>query len=286
MRQGIDELDHLLTYVQDLDAAAQAYERLGFQLSPTSDITAMGIVNRLALMQPRTPGAANFIELMSVSDASKLPPAMQPILSGEPGIKSMVMMSRDVPAAHAALSARGYPFAAPAHVRREWVIPGEASVWPEFDVLLPIPAPLAFNVCQYHNVELYLRQDWLDHPNGARHMLACLAVSPNPSATCAYYAELFGTQARPDGHGGLVVSPAATELVIYGEQAFAERYGVASPAKTGPGYVGYRIAVDALPHLRTLLSTNNVACQDHGDRIVIGPQWACGNLIEFVEVQS
>lgn len=286
MSQGIDELDHLLTYVPDLDQATLAYERLGFQLTPPSDITAMGIVNRLALMQPRTPGSANFIELMSVKDASLLPGPMQSILSGAPGIKSMVMMSRDVPAAHTALTARGYPFAEPAHVRREWAIPGEPSVWPEFDVLLPIPAPLAFNVCQYHNLELYLRPDWLKHPNGARHVLACLAVSPDPAATGAYFAELFGTQARDDGHGGLAISPAATELVIYDAQAYAERYGHAPAAQDGPAFAGYRIAVESLARLRALLADNGVEFQDHPDRLVVGPQFACGNLVEFVEADA
>lgn len=284
MKPGIDELDHLLTYVHDLDDASRAYESLGFNLSPVSDITTMGIVNRLALMQSRTPGAANFIELMAVRDASRLPPAMQSILSGQPGIKSMVMMSRDVSAAHAALTARGYPFSTPAHVRREWIIPGEPSVWPEFDVLLPIPAPLAFNVCQYHNVDLYLRQDWLRHPNGARHLLACLTVASDPAATAAYYAELLGQPVHEDGHGGLSVSPAATELLIYDPQRFATRYDHAVQAEASPAFVGYRIGVDAITHLRELLAANGVPCQDHGDRIVVGPQFACGNLIEFVEV--
>jgi len=284
MSQDIDELDHLLTYVQDLDAAAQAYARLGFRPTPLSDITSMGIVNRLIPMRPRTPGAANFIELMAVRDASRLPDAMRPILSGRQGIKSMVMMSRDVAATHARLTERGYPFAPPAHIRREWAIPGEGSVWPEFDVLLPIPAPLAFNVCQYHNVELYLREDWLEHPNGAQHVLACLAVSSDPAATIGYFAKLFSREARRDADGGHAVSPGATDLVVYDPQAFAERYGITPAQGADARFAGYRVAVRSLADLRGLLARNQVAHEDAGKRILVGPDAACGNLIEFVEL--
>jgi len=284
MSQDIDELDHLLTYVHDLDAAAQAYQRLGFRPTPISDITSMGIVNRLIPMRPRTPGAANFIELMAIRDANRLPEAMRPVLSGSQGIKSMVMMSRDVASAQPRLVERGYPFAPPAHVSREWVIPGEGSVWPEFDVMLPIPAPLPFNVCQYHNVELYLREDWLEHPNGAQHMLACLAVSSDPAATIDYFARLFGRQARQDANGGHAVSPGATELVVYDRQAFEERYGFAPEPGTDARFAGYRVAVRSLAGLHVLLDANQVAHQNTPDRILVGPEAACGNLIEFVEL--
>lgn len=286
MSQDIDELDHLLTYVQDLDAAARAYERLGFRLTPTSDITTMGIANRLIPMRPRTPGAANFIELMAVRDTGRLPEAMRPILSGHQGIKSMVMMSRDIAGAQARLAERGYPFAPPAHISREWVIPGEGSVWPEFDVMLPIPAPLAFNVCQYHNVELYLREEWLEHPNGAQHMLACLAVSTEPSATIGYFAALFGRQAREGADGGHAVSPGATDLVVYDAQAFEQRYGFAPEPGADARFAGYRVAVRSLAKLHALLDGNQVAHQNAHDRILVGPDAACGNLLEFVELNA
>ena len=38
--------------------------------------------------------------------------------------------------------------------------------------------------------------------------------------------------------------------------------------------------------LRDLLAENGVEFQDHPDRLVVGPQFACGNLIEFVAANA
>ncbi|MEK7944147.1 VOC family protein [Pigmentiphaga sp. YJ18] len=280
---GIEELDHLMTYVADLDAAGTAYERLGFRLTPVSNIASMGIANRLVPMRPRTPGAANFIELMGVADASLLPAPMREVLSGAPGIKSMVMMTGDAQAAHRMLVDAGYPFAAPSHVRREWAIPGEGSVWPEFDVLLPIPAPLKFNVCQYHNVELYLREDWLEHPNTAESLLAAIGVASDARSAAAYFERLFGVAAVRSADGGHAVSPGRTELVLYEPAAFEARFGCPAPAGgDGVAYAGMRIAVRDRDRLAALLDANGVPHARVGG-IVVDPRSACGNVIEFVE---
>src|SRR5690606_22162239 len=137
-------------------------------------------------------------------------------------------------------------------------IPGEGSVWPEFDVLLPIPAPLAFNVCQYHNVELYLRKDWLEHPNGAQHLLACLAVSTEPEKTIDYYAQLFGKTRSKNADGSYAVSPGKTELVVHDARTFPEHYPAKLPHQAETAFVGYRIAVQSLTRLRALLDGNQV----------------------------
>jgi len=280
---GIEELDHLMTYVADLDAAAADYERLGFRLTPISHISAMGIANRLVPMRPRTPGAANFIELMGVADASRLPAPMREVLAGEPGIKSMVMMTRDAHAAHRLLADAGYPFAPPSHVRREWAIPGEGSVWPEFDVLLPVPAPLKFNVCQYHNVELYLREDWLEHPNTAQTLLAAIGVADDVRPAIAYFERLFGVAAVCGADGGHALSPGRTDLVLYEPAAFEARFGCAAPAAgDGVAYAGMRIAVSDRLRLAGLLAANEVPFTE-ASGIVVGPRSACGNVIEFVE---
>ncbi len=107
----------------------------------------MGIVNRLILFADASDGSANFIELMSVSEAARLPPAMAALLSGDEGIKSMVLSLGDVDSARAHFVALGCPFGPPVHVRREWRLSATESVWPEFDVLLPVNDVIA-KICQ------------------------------------------------------------------------------------------------------------------------------------------
>lgn len=282
MKNGIAEIDHLLSYVADLDAASAAYERLGFRLTPGSQIGAMGIANRLALMSPLTAGTGNYIELMAAADRPRLPPPMAAMLSGAEGVKSMVMATADAHKAQAELVANGYDFAPPVHVKREWVIPGEGSVWPEFDVMLPIAAPLPFNLCRYYNLELYLRPDWRTHPNGARHLAASFAVAPDAHATARYYETLFGKAATLGADGAWIVKTAAVELAIYDPLSFAARFGVAPSPGNTPHYAGYRVAVANADALRALLARNQVATIPTVLGIAVQ---ACGNVIEFVEVR-
>ncbi|MBX3500377.1 MAG: VOC family protein [Alphaproteobacteria bacterium] len=280
MRNGIAEIDHLLTYVADLETASAAYERLGFRLTPRSEIGAMGIANRLALLSPLTAGTGNYIELMSAADRGRLPPPMAATLSGAEGVKSMVMATPDAHQAQAELVANGYPFDPPVHVRREWAIPGEGSVWPEFDVMLPIAAPLPFNLCRYFNLDLYLRPDWRTHPNGARHLLATFAVSPDAHATARYYERLFGRAATLGADGAWIVKTAAVELAIYDPLSFAARFGVAVPVADKARYTGYRVSVARLEALHAPFARNKVTTVP----TVLGlAAQACGNVIEFVE---
>lgn len=282
MKNEIAEIDHLLTYVADLDAASAAYERLGFRLTPRSEIGAMGIANRLVLLSPLTAGTANYIELMSATDRTKLPLPMAATLSGAEGVKSMVMATPDAHKAQAELVANGYGFAPPVHVKREWVIPGEGSVWPEFDVMLPIAAPLPFNLCRYFNLDLYRREDWRAHPNGARYLTAAFAVAPDAHAIARYYEALFDKAATLGTDGAWIVKTAAVELAIYDPLSFAACFGIALSAADAPLYAGYRVAVASLDALQARFARDKVAAMPTA--LGLAAQ-ACGNVVEFVEVR-
>jgi hypothetical protein len=276
----IATIDHLLTYVNDLDQAASLFRRMGFTLSPISRIEPMGISNHLVLMQPLVDGFANFLELMAAHDRTRLPSAMAGVLSGEQGTKSMVLGARDAAGAYALMRDRGFDASPAIHVRREWVIaPGE-SVFPEFDVILPIDAELTFNVCQYHNVGLYLRPEWLTHENGARHLRRVLAVAEEPLALASRFGGLFAPSS-------VAVPSAASDgvqLDIITPEAAAAAYGVAATLSGKPAaYLGYVIEVESLPRLRACLDAGSVAYRFEGKRITIDPNAGLGNLIVFTE---
>jgi len=197
----IEAIDHLLTFVPELDAAARTFDALGFTVTPPSEITAMGITNRLILFRDWSGNAAHFIEMMAVTDAGRLPPPMAALLRGPAGIKSMVLSLTDPAAAQARFAAMGLPFGPPRHVRREWKIDASTSVWPEFDVLLPVDDVLAFNGCRYANVELYRRAEWSAHANGVTGFDRVLCSAADPAAAANRLALILGTEAvaRDDG---------------------------------------------------------------------------------------
>jgi hypothetical protein len=194
----VTAVDHLLTFVRELDVAAHFFSRLGFTLTPESRIEAMGIVNRLILFPDAVDGSANYIELMSVFDAARLPPTMARLLSGDEGIKSMVLSLGDVGRARERFVALGCPFGSPVHVRREWKLSASESVWPEFDVLPPVDDVVTFNGCQYRNVDLYRRPAFTTHPNGARAFGRIYCAAADPQAAASRLADILGTTATGD----------------------------------------------------------------------------------------
>jgi len=279
--KAIHAIDHLLTYVHDLDAAASLFRRMGFTPSPVSHIEAMGISNHLVPMRPMTEGFANYIELMSARDPRKLPPAMAQTLSGPEGIKSMVLGTKDAAAAQLAMRSQGFDAAPPIHVKREWVIaPGE-SVFPEFDVILPFPTELTFNCCQYHNVDLYLRPEWLEHANGAQGIRTVFAVAGDPVAVARRFAKLFNASVIA-GDGMACTSAGGVELSVLTTRSAQSEFGldVTSPERDA-AYLGYLIEVRSLDVLVSCLRAGGVEHRVGPNAIYVDPVSGLGNLIVF-----
>ena len=284
--KAISEIDHLLTYVRDLDAAAALFRRMGFTLSPISRIEAMGISNHLVLMTPPTKGFANYIELMAAHDRTTLPPPMVRTLSGGESIKSMVLGAADIDVAQKAIAAAGFDVDAPFHIKREWAIgPGE-SVFPEFDVILPVDAPLVFNCCRYFNVDLYVRPEWLRHENGAQGLRRVIAVANDPVTVAGPFGALFGHIPAPAG-GAVRTTPGQVDLDLMTPDAVKERYiiDVAPLERNAARYVGYVIEVASRKALLGCLDRGKVPYRTLGDDIVVDPATGLGNLIVFTASQ-
>ncbi len=277
--RAVFEIDHLLTYVSSLETAVSTYTRLGFTLTPMSDITAMGIANQLVTFRPRTPGAANFIELMCITDASRLPAPMRHVLSGAEATRVMVLATVDAAQARSMFNALGYPFSAPVHVKREWKLNAKTSVFPEFDVLLPVPAPLMFNACQYRNVDVYLRPEWQNHANTAEMLDAVFAVSDASEPLADAYSKVFSAPVRAVG-STFSVSPGAVTLELYDQQSLSEMTG--SVASASIGFSGFRVLVRDLALCDALLKRNGVPVisRPNGD-LVVTAEHCHGNIVVF-----
>ncbi|ARQ01002.1 VOC family protein [Pseudorhodoplanes sinuspersici] len=282
MPKPIGAIDHLLTYVHELEGAASLFRRMGFTLSPVSHIAPMGISNHLVLMTPVANGFANFIELMAVQDQTKLPAPMAKILSGPQAVKSMVLGAADINTAHAAILKQGFEASPPVHVKREWIIGPSESVFPEFDVILPFPAPLPFNCCRYFNVDLYLRPEWLVHANTAKGIRAVLAVAKEPVALLKTFAAMFDEPLTEDGDRAHVVS-GGIELVVLSSDAAWKKFGVDRKSAGEVGYLGYVIEVESLDALQSSLSAGGIAYRRDGASIYIDPAVGLGNLMIFRE---
>jgi hypothetical protein len=274
----IRELDHLLTYVRDGAAAERVYRALGFTLSPISHIVPMGIVNRLVLFADAAPGAANFIELMAVSDASKLPPPMAALLRGDEGIKSLVLSTDDAANAHAHLSRLGYPFAPPVRVERDWDLGDGMVVTPRFDVLLPVRAGLTFNVCHYHTPELYQRPAWTTHANGVTGISAVIAVVGDPAATATRFAAILGVEAEARIDGVRVLRRGRVALELHPCDG---DLGGLSAVGGAEGYIGCRLRCPDVRVVRRHAAAAALPTRMVGPRLVVDAATACGTMLVF-----
>ena len=278
---GIAAIDHLMTFVPSLDVATDTFERMGFRLSPVSRIDAMGISNRMILMCPRGPRRANFIELMSPHDPDRLPDTMRAMLSGEAGSRSIVLAAGDINTVFDKISENGFSPSAPVHVTREWKIDGEPSVFPEFDVILPIRSPLIFNACQYHNAELYTRPDWLDHPNTAICIKTIFAVSDDLQKT-SFFENLLDHKSQHLAQHEIRYPSSEIDLVVMSRDAAAHKF--AMPANTiSPGFIGYEVTVASLKILTNSLLVGQVPWSEMDGAIKIAPVDGLGNIIVFRE---
>jgi hypothetical protein len=285
MPKPIGAIDHLLTYVHDLEGAASLFRRMGFTLSPVSHIAAMGISNYLVLMRPAVRGFANFIELMGVQDQTKLPAPMRALLSGPQAIKSMVLGAYDIQTAHNAIAGEGFNASSPVHVKREWILGRGESVFPEFDVVLPFPAPLTFNCCRYSNVDLYLRPEWLVHANTAIGIRSVLAVANEPGALARRFSGIFGEPLLDDGDVARVAS-GGVELVVLSPDAARKKFGLDCAPAAEAGYLGYVIDVDSLDVLQSSLSAGDIAFHRDGGSVRVEPAIGLGNLMIFREASG
>ena len=94
MKNGIPEFDHLMCGVKDPAHANQAFEKLGFTVSPLSD-TGLGVSNRCIILTPATTETANYIELMGVTDPENARPEVMALISGDEGIKQLITYTPD-----------------------------------------------------------------------------------------------------------------------------------------------------------------------------------------------
>jgi hypothetical protein len=119
----------------------------------------------------RTPWAFDFIELMAFQPGAQFQDAMNRVLTGSEVTRSIVLAHEDALACAGHLSALGFAPGEAHHVQRKRVMPGE-TLDLEFDVLLPIQAPLEFNVRKYFTLQQYLRDEWTTHAYGVSHLSA------------------------------------------------------------------------------------------------------------------
>lgn len=283
MSAPVVDLDHLMVSVRDAHEAGERFARMGFSVTPRSQLP--GMANRLIVFPSSHPDRNNFLEFLALEDPAKAPAVMSDILRDPDRPASLVMASRDARRAERAFAAKNLEPLPAMQFRRDWVMPGGEVVTPQFVVCIvrPRSSPLAWNVCQYLNPEVYRRPEFVRHVNTAVRFAAAIAVADDVKAVAQYFSRAWDAQARHAEDGATIVSPGEVPLRLYSPEAARGRFsGLAVPAAAGGALlVGFAVAVRDLACARRHVAAAGVAARDQPGGFWIAPAEAAGSLVSF-----
>jgi len=201
----MNEIDHLMSIVPDLDAALAAIRRLGFASQDPSIHTGRGTSNALIVMPER------YWELLSVQEALPSNQFLRDAAS-HPGLFGLALATDDIEHDVTLLSGRGSKTDPRVDYRRDINIGGTAHTASFSTAGIPIASDLHAYVffCQHHSPHLVWQDPGTAHPNGAIAIIGLNIVAPDPSHTAKALELLFGTPANPAKHGYSFVAGSLT----------------------------------------------------------------------------
>lgn len=282
-------IDHLVLCAHDLEAAQQTYRSFGFTVTPKA-VHPFGTANSLVQLQN------NFLELLIVDDAGKIPPmapgkysfaaAAQSYLNARQGMSALVFESGDARADHDEFVGRGLETYDPVDFSRLATLPNGSEVEVSFSLAFLTERQMpgtTFFVCQQHAPEHFWKPQYQRHDNGALDVVEVVMFAPKPAALADFFGKLHGSDNVSAAEGRLTVDTGRGVISVLDPTLSAERLDV--PASFNivetPHFAGYRVAVAELGVVEDLLSKNRVPFRSTDGALQIGPADALGVFIEF-----
>jgi len=201
-------LDHVGVCGSDLNAMAEAYERLGFTLSaqsqqsgrrrPDLPVETYGTANRCAMFHH------GFLELLGIIDRSKYDHDLGKFLARYAGAHIIAFSMDDENANLDRLRASGVPCTGPAYLQRP--VGKDGALFRS--VRLPYPdAPEGrLQLTRKFTPELLWQEPWMDHANRVIALESVLVLSKDIESSARRFSQLCGIQFLPDSYGGYVVT--------------------------------------------------------------------------------
>ena len=264
--------DHLVLTADNLTAASDVYERLGFTLTPQAQHP-FGTGNRLAQLQ------GCFLELLSVTEPNNVPEAgagafsfgayNRDYLADREGMSMLVLQTKDAKADRDNFRAAGLTTYEMFEFSRLAQLPDGTEATVGFTLAFAtepaLPQAVAFT-CQQWRPDLFWKPEYQRHANSAESIAEVFLVTDDATSADHFCG---GLDLDPDTACVTVMTPAEMAVRFPGVDA-APRY-----------YAGYRIAVSDLETARTCLEENAVPYEDSAKSIWVSPAHGFGCVIEF-----
>jgi hypothetical protein len=284
-------IDHPLVAVRDMDKVSEDFERLGFFINPRHHHP-WGTDNHL-LMFPE-----NFIELISIYDASKLDLKnergfafgrfISDSIERKEGISLVALHSEDARSDHQLMEQRGVENNGIVDFRRVAHRPDGSEDEAVVSLVMLIneeyPAISHF-FCHQHKPELVLVEEWMDHPNGANGFVSVCYVADDPSVFADRFEGIYGEQAVTLKPGYVhVQTDRGVFDVMSGDKAKARFEGVPIPVDEDdlPTGIALCISTQTPEKAKNLLIENNIEfVEGNGGVFRVPAKYAGNTIIEF-----
>jgi catechol 2,3-dioxygenase-like lactoylglutathione lyase family enzyme len=282
-------LDHIAHAVHDLDAAAEFYRRLGFQVGARNT-------------HPRTWGTQNhivqlpgtYIELLAVADATDMAPHgprsfsfgafNRDFLRQGQGLSMLVLEGRGAPDAEAFRAANISDFDL-YEFEREGRRPNGNPIKVAFALAFakdPLAPDIGFFTCQHRYPENFWNPAFQNHPNTAAAVAGVILVADNPSDHHIFLEAFTGQRDLLATSAGLSIKTPRGEIQVMQRDAFRERFGVEPPdTARGARLAALRFAVHDLDVVTARLETKSIASSSRMGRVIVGPDNAMGSTLVF-----
>lgn len=277
-------IDHCFCLVEDLDAAARLYRKLGFTLSPRgTHSAALGTANYTIMFQD------DYLELLGVIAPTELNAARRDSLaeSGE-GLYAIAARVASARTAGPFLAAFGIKTEALKAFSRPVDLPDGTRATAAFETLAfsgdQVPQGMLF-MCEHLTRETVWLPELQEHPNTACGLGGILAMSEKPEQDANRFARLWadGVVSRSNGLYVVDTGKNSAPLILTDRGQMAVLYPNVDLALTPKGsFTALRIKVKdprTAMHRLKAAAIDPVATQTG---FAVSPAVAAGVILEFV----
>ena len=281
-------LDHLVVVARDLDAQAELYRRLGFQVGARNR-HAWGTLNHIVQFD------GSFLELLTTEESFQRPPIGAPVglfvdtvvdyLEAREGLAMMVLEGHDADADHRAFNAAGIGAPETFYFARQGYRPDGGAVEVAFSLAFAKAAGVedaGLFVCQQHAPEMFWNKSFQMHENGATGIARIGFASPAPHNHADFFAAYTGC-APADVEGGLRFQLARGAVDVLTPAHCAGLFGASALPESldTPRFAAIEFHVEDSARIVAKLLESDMPYEEIGGRVVVPARAAMGVTLAF-----
>ena len=286
----VPTLDHVAVVSRRPQEMFDAYERMGFRLTPLS--RHVGAVKPGAAPEPWGTGnrcamfRTGYLELLGIIEPALYCGPFPALADQYEGLHIMAFASTDIAALEQRLRATGVGVQGVISLERELDIP-EGRGTARFSLLRVTPDEERegyLNLIQHHTPDYIWQPRYLDHPNGVVSLDEFLLCVDDPDEAVQRYRRILGVADERRGAVRLFSLPVGRFGVIGPDDIASEIPGIKVP--TLPFVAALTVSAGSLERVIGLLGENGVEFEQRDGRVVVPAVAGCGATCIFDQAEA